>query len=75
MRSEMALFRRDRAFSSNAFPCDRDDAILLVTKSMELIQKLNGITNNIVQSVEDLPMHCQLKSVMLDAEYAKLGNE
>lgn len=68
----MSIFRRERS-RSNGFPCEQDDKIVLVSKSLQLCQDLRGIANEMVQGIEDLPKHCQLKGVIIDAEYARPG--
>jgi hypothetical protein len=47
--------------------------VILVSRSPQLIQSLQSIIHCVVQNVEDLPLHADIKAAVLDTEYARLG--
>lgn len=49
--------------------------IVLLSKSHDLAQQLSEVINSVAHNVEDLPTDSDLKAVILDDEYLKLGND
>lgn len=47
--------------------------VILISRSSELIRSLQSIIHSVVQTIEDLPLHSDIKAAILDTEYARLG--
>ncbi len=58
--------------SHRKFP-PNNQTIVLLSRSIELAGQLSEVINTVVHSVEDLPTQSDLKAVILDHEFSKLG--
>lgn len=47
--------------------------VILVSRSSELINSLQSVIHSVIENVEDLPLHSDIKAAILDTEYARLG--
>jgi hypothetical protein len=59
---------------SNEMDVTTSYEIILISRSSELIHSLQTIIHCVVENVEDLPLHPDVKAAVLDTEYARLGS-
>ena len=61
--------RSPASAASSSFP-PNSETIILITRSSELMQALSEVVHHVESSVEDLPVHSDLKAVILDPDFA-----
>jgi hypothetical protein len=59
---------------SNEMDVTASYEIVLISRSPELIHNLQTIIHCVIENVEDLPLHPDVKAAVLDTEYARLGS-
>jgi hypothetical protein len=48
--------------------------VILISRSENLAFSLSRIMHCVVHSVDDLPLHSDIRAAVLDAEYARIGS-